>query len=115
MSACTRFKLLKQQTGFAHDRSRQPGKPPDLQTIAAIGRTGSDLVKEDDAALMLRRRQMQIECSRRGLGKLCQLEIVRGKQRHGTVVLQQPFGNRMRKRQTVEGRGAAPDFIHQHQ
>ena len=44
-----------------------------------------------------------------------QLEVVRGKQGVGLCLVVQLRGNRRGQRQAVEGAGAAPDLVHQHQ
>ena len=44
-----------------------------------------------------------------------ELEVVRGEQGPGALLARQPCGRRPRERKPVEGAGATPDLIHQHQ
>ena len=72
-------------------------------------------MQEDDGVLVLDRRQVHVGRARMGLGQLGQLEIVGREQGEAAAVVDQVARDRPGQRQAVEGRGAAPDFVHQHQ
>ncbi|MNG01285.1 hypothetical protein D3C84_842570 [compost metagenome] len=57
---------------------------------------------------------MHVGHQRLGLRQDGQFEVVGGEQRVGTQ-MRQAFGRRPGQRQAIEGAGAAPDFVHQHQ
>ena len=98
-------------------RRGHAGEPRHLNAVAAIGSARHDLVQEDDLVLPLARRDVRVYDARQRVGQIGELVIVRREQRLGPAarVRRQIFGDRPRNAQTIEGGGAASDFIEHHQ
>ncbi len=108
------FQALQVLFGARDDFPRNARKLRNRQAVALAGWPRQHSVQEHDSLVMLGGIEVHVVHQRLAFRQNRQLEIVRREQRVGTQLCQ-AFCRRPGQRQTVEGAGAAPDFIHQHQ
>ena len=99
----------------ADDAIRDAGQRRDLDAVALIGRAFLDSVQKNDPVPVLDGVEMDIGQFGVFVREPGQLEIVRREQRQAAVLLDQVAQDGEGQRHAVEGRGAAADFVHQHQ
>src|SRR5690606_8946510 len=89
-------------------QTRQPG---DLNAVALVRSAGEDLVKEDDFLIPFPNSDVVVGDGCLGVGEIGELVIVRGKKGAAADAIVQMLGDGPGDGQSVEGGGAAADFI----
>ncbi len=92
-----------------------PAKCGDLQAVALAGCAFVDRVQEDDAVLVFDGGEMDVGELGEFFGQSREFEIVRGEQGVAAVLFQQVARDGVGEGEAIEGGGAAPDLVHQHQ
>src|SRR5262245_52380964 len=100
-----------------HDSVWQPGEARDLDAVAAVGAAGDDLAQKHDLLFPFPRDHVKVRDARQRVGEIGQLVIVRGEDRFrtGTPVGRKMLGYGPRETEPVEGGGAAPDLVEDHE
>ena len=109
------FQRFKHDTSAGNDGGRQSGKLRNLHAIRPIGRAFLDFVQENHLSVPLLNCDSGIIDPAQFVRKRGHFVVVRGKERTRTVDVVQMFQRGPRDGQAVIGRGAAPDFIQDHQ
>ncbi len=96
-------------------RLRHAGQRRDVQTETAARRALLDRVHEHELVVVLDRVEVHVGDARILRGQFGQLEVMRREQSEGMVLRRQLHGAGLGEGETVVGRGAAADFVHQHE
>jgi len=98
-----------------HDAAVQPGQPRHLDAVGAARSARRELAQEDDLALPLLHRHVEVAHLRPRLGQGAQLVVVRGEEALGAYAVVQVLGHRPGDADAVVGGGAAADLVDHHQ
>src|SRR5712691_8746889 len=111
----TGFQQLEYLPGARDDRAGQSREPAHVNPIGAVGATRLEPVQEHDFLAYFAHRDVEVAEVLELLGELCQLVIMRRKDRLAPDAVVQALGDRPGDCDAVIGGGAAPDLIEQHQ
>ena len=96
-------------------RARYAGECGDLQAIALVGGAVLHGVQKHDAVAVLHRVEVHVGAGGELVWQCGQFKVVRGEQRVGAELSGECVYAGPGECQAVEGAGAAPDLVHQHQ
>ena len=110
-AAGVHFEVAEDVLGAVDDRLRQAGEFGDLDAVGFVGRAGEDFAKEDDVVVPLADRDVVVLDGVLGIGEVAEFVVVGGEEGAGLDDVVEVFGDRPGDRETVEGGGAAADFV----
>src|SRR5712692_7416345 len=111
----TSLQQLEYLPGARDHRGGQSREPAHVNPIGAVGATRLEPVQEHDCLADLAHGHVEVADVLELLGELCQLVIVRRKDRLAPDAVVQALRDRPGDRHAVVGRCATPDLIEQHQ
>lgn len=97
--------------GAFDDGAGHAGEAGDLDAVAFVGATGEDLVEEDDAVLPFTDGDIEVAEAGEPGGEFGEFVVVGGEEGAGADGVVEVFDDRPGEAESVEGAGAAPDFI----
>ena len=107
--------FLQNFAGAFNDAARKTSEAGDFDAVALVGTPRLDVAQENDFAGRLFHRDMNIFHARKEVGKFCEFVIVRGEKGARARVPLKMLDDGPRDGETIEGGGAAADFIEEYE